>query len=115
MQNLAIWSQSIMFQSTAGLVLSSTLPVDTVQAFIRATCQLIRTCIIFLGPDENSPATAFMDKAFEATLDVYYDPVEKVIEELLAANRTTSEVMVIGHSLGGGVVSPRKLWGIACA
>ena len=47
---------------------------------------------------------AFMDKAFEATLDVYYDPVEKVIEELLAANRTTSEVMVIGHSLGGGVV-----------
>lgn len=47
-QNLIIWSQSILFQSTAGLVLSSTLPIDTVQAFIRSTGKLV--CCCFWAP-----------------------------------------------------------------
>jgi hypothetical protein len=63
-QNLVLWSESILFQSTgvhdfslseqnlrndvcllAGLLLSVTLSTDAVQAYVYATCKRISTCV----------------------------------------------------------------------
>lgn len=52
-----------------------------------------------------------MEKAFEGSLDVYYDPVEQTIRQLLEEGRIPEDILVIGHSLGGGVV---RSFGCSC-